>query len=201
MRQVLRYPVGQNYRQIMNDPFEWFVITDLRLNPIVMERGIKGKITPEVQKDAYYKLLSISKGKSIRVYILHTHPGHYRSALSDSDIKAAIISMTVNLESLGIIIVGNGVITDKEIVIMKLPQNKKQVSEMQENLPGAYDSLIYFNLKKVVDRKGGVDKYPDEVWNKHVDIAAKKALKTIAKNEKHVTVKTVRRTHREMRRR
>lgn len=127
---LLRFPTGRTFARILADDHEWVVLTDTRLNPLVTVRSdSKNSISLKDHNIAFYQLRTkIPDGKHIRIYDLHTHPDQNMSVISPRDLQTAIIDQIQ--PSNDVEVVGHGVITKDEILIIKLKgtiEQKKQL--------------------------------------------------------------------------
>lgn len=177
-RQILKFPVGRQFREILEDDHEWMVITDMRLNPIVYGRGTKTCIPYEVEISVFNELNHMyAGGEPVPIYHLHTHPftpgtrfDHYPTP---SDMLSNIRDLKYQMKNTGsnVFIVGHGVISKSGIFIVKIPQSEKRYKEVQQ----------LFGQKKFIKKvKEKVKKKLDvNTW-----VAVKKKASTMDKHER-----------------
>jgi hypothetical protein len=195
MRQVLRFPVGPQFRKILEDDHEWLVITDLHLRILKAKRGKIDVVPGYVEQEAFAELDFYRKtDRKIRVYDLHTHPGSFRPTPSSGDM-VGYIKDTINKSKIpvlkGFIIAGFGVITKNGIMIIKLPTNKTRLHNLDDDFGHDYRKESYEKYdKRVLDLNREVDDHTDDkITNRaHLD-----TFRKLAKNEKDIKFRTVQR--------
>jgi hypothetical protein len=212
--QVLRFPVGPQFRKILEDDHEWKVFTDLHLKVILMRRGRKTTIPHQLIVDAYRDLeRKVPEGKTIRIYDLHTHPSD-DNIPSPQDIDCFIGTKWwqnyAGLEN-GIYVVGNGVITKKGIFIVKMPDNEERLNELdKKRLDKRYEKDVKIHIKNKLGVKYWKEAHPKAeemgLTQEDKDVINQKAytasFKKILQEEPVIKTKMIRRTHRfNMRRR
>lgn len=208
MRQrVLKFPVGREFKKLLNDKNEWSIITDQKLKILVAKRGGYGTITKEVIEETALEFLRKDYPNHIKVYLLHTHPERTHPSPSDQDLVAFYATKLSNL-FMGINVAGYGVITEKGITIIKLGghplENMFRVHtikfefnhQLGRNLVKSYQNRNP-SLKNEVDEKKYND-YHDSLSSKerenYVGNAGVKAVKQLAsRSGGDIKVKSVRR--------
>ena len=214
-RQILRFPVGQQFRKILEDDHEWCIITDLRLNIKAAVRGGKLGYKGDVLNTAYNKIIKgLPKGKTINIYHLHTHPGTLTSIPSENDLNTFINTKGDRdfLKSLGIIERGYGIITPYNILIIKLPEHRGKLRNIRyaplnyrekaiENIRNKLNLQSTPETEKFLRTMQKLSKTDPEFdktgqFNQLYDNAHSKAFREIIKEEPDIRTQTVRRTHR-----
>jgi hypothetical protein len=157
-RQILRFPVGREFKKILEDDHEWYVITDMRLKPLVMERGEEHRVPSHIERKAYEtleeKLRKTNPGKSLSVYGLHTHPAYPSGAVlkvpSIEDMYVFIKDHYHN-KKMFVRIKGHGIITKREILIIKLPDTQLKLDELDKTDQTIHDKYLqnYYGYKVI----------------------------------------------------
>ena len=198
MSNLLRFPTGKSFARILEDDHEWEVLTDTQLRPIVMVRGDRrnGISNAEIKR-AYYQLAQkIPSGKQIRIYDLHSHPGASIASPSYMDIKTFVEERIINPYK--VTLVGHGVITKKEILIVKLHGTTEELKRLYWGGSGAFQQD---NPKLLSDdyRQRTLLKMVDANKNKRGGIEANssiKVLKEMANENPEIKIKRVPKLHR-----
>jgi hypothetical protein len=209
MRNVLRFPVGRQFKKILEDDHEWFIITDANLKPLVVKRSpyvsrVPGKMVGSMYIELYK---SLPQGKSIRVYDLHTHPGIGNSVPSEGDI-GPFIKHKKALSGAKIIVIGFGIITPYGISILKLPEDHDKLDHINSELKTEYPKQIKRYIKNRLGQKTwkGAVEHASENLNEPskenlVNQAYHRTFQNIINAEPNASVRTIRRhTRRRMRR-
>lgn len=190
-RDILRFPVGQEFKDMLNDYYEWLILTDLKLKPLITYSGGRGSISGLIVRNAYIALTRKAKGKTLYVYELHTHPDCKTPTPSTSDISCFVTEAddsqnkrrgtlksteeTTQYHHPNIIVMGRGVITKNGITIVKLPWKRKKLQEAGYTFDWEYagkskrleESGVYTEERNVQDQKHSklfrstVKKYPE----------------------------------------
>jgi hypothetical protein len=197
MRQVLRYPVGRQFRKMLEDDHEWVVITDLHLRILKAKRGEVDYVPGGVENQAFMELGFYRKTpQKMRVYDLHTHPGSFRPTPSSGDM-GGFIKDTLNKSKIPVlerfIIAGFGVITKTGIMIIKLPASKARLQNSDDTFRHDYREKAYGKYdKRVEDLNREIDDVTDDkITNRaHLD-----TFRKLAREEKDIKFRTVHRTH------
>jgi len=213
-RQTLRYPVGEQFRKILEDDHEWKVFTDLHLKVILARRGRKTSIPQQIILNAYRDLKwKVPEGKTLRIYDLHTHPTDTYIP-SSSDINNFIgIKLWQNYgkPDNGIYVMGHGVITKKGIFIVKMPDNEERLNELYtKQLDKHYNESVKKHIENKLGVRGweaanqkakGLGMSIDDA-NHMLEKAYTTSFKELLQKEPSIGTKIVPRTHRfNMRRR
>lgn len=206
-RQILRFPVGPQFRKILEDDHEWKVITDMHLRPLVMRRGDKHGISHKLITRAYEDLISmIPEGNSVRIYDLHSHIGGYEFFPSGQDLRSFIENMRYqNWKHNNIQILGQGVISKSGILIVKMPESEEQLQELTaKNIKTKYDKhAINFvknkfdakSLKQVNERANQLLLTPEDKERIN-NRAFQHAYTKLKEEEPNIRTQPVRKTHR-----
>jgi hypothetical protein len=206
-RQILRFPVGPQFREVLEDDHEWLILTDMRLRPLVMNRGHIDGISTTQRSKLYYDLSKQAWFKKhIRVYDLHTHPtwGDLdQLAPSQADMTNFTFERATQRfnKEYGISVAGSGVITKKGILIIKIAEQISKQAIENDDIKNEYSSRVKRelenqNIKSITD-------IGDDVEGAKVLVKAhKKAFKSLTTETSGISKKTIGRTHRfNMRRR
>lgn len=207
MRQILRIPTGKQFRKMVDDDHEWFIIADTRLKPIVTSRGKPDSIPQQIKERVYARLnKSLYKsGKTIRVYDLHTHPDRNIMIPSWVDIDANLYQQQFhNLNTTNIKVVGYGVVGKREIVILKLPQSNTRLEALYNNVSRKYEKATKQNVAKRLHVKSWDDavekveleKMDMKTQQRIMELEHKRALQQTVANSKEIKVKTLHRSRR-----
>jgi len=202
-RQILRFPVGQQFRKILEDDHEWIVLTNIQLQPLVMIRSDrKDGISEAVVKEAYWQLKQkITGGKQVRIYDLHTHPKR-GTIPSPVDIKKFLEEKILN--PFKVSLAGHGVITKKGIFIVKLHGTTENLKELYWKFPDEYreraltrlmDSVDSITPERVAAIKAGKIKRRKKTRDISSD-AHIRVFDQMQREEPDIRTQTVRRTHR-----
>lgn len=206
MRQVLRFPVGKEFKKILEDDHEWYVITNLRLKPIVLKRGKPDSIPQSTAQEAIDELKqkTFSKEYAIRVFLLHTHPRTRSNAPSDGDLRSFFRHKINNPYQLyGIIPAGFGIITKKGIFIIKLPENPQTLKLMEEPTQILYKTKRKDYYKNKLNKNTFFEAYEHAQQNMEKSErtaleaeAHEKTFKKVLKTMPELKTRMIRRTHR-----
>ena len=200
-RQVLRFPVGRQFEEIIWSDNEWLVLTDLHLHPLVVREGTKNGVSGALAIDAFRELKQkIPEGQSLRIYNLHSHPRN-QYVPSGTDLNTYIRHKIKPLP--GIIEVGHGIITPVGIYIIRLPGKEERLKTMENWLANRYGLETRRTLNKDFNQKSWKDTTKhvaesgmnrqefDEARSK----ARVKAFKKVLKLEPDIKTKMIRPTH------
>jgi hypothetical protein len=211
-RQILRFPVGRQFQKVLEDDYEWHIISDMRLNVLTLNRGGRGEIPYVVVDKAYKQLVKKTlPGSAIRIYDLHTHPeGSYLSTPdkynlmypSVSDVGVIIQEqLTRNFRNRNITLVGGGVITKRGIFIMRINEggDRKNHKEIEDKTMDHYSFKIQ-TARDEIDQR--MEKQPAVVkrsWIDDINSRHMKAHKTgyteFENDKKGLSHKVIRKTH------
>jgi hypothetical protein len=137
MRKYLKYPTNRKFLEYVNSQYEWFILTDLRLNPLVAIRGETGKIPPKVELNAYNQLHDkVPEGRVVEIYVMHTHPSSSRSVPSFADFGSLIEDKYFEQHHQRIKVKGYGIISHDNIFItdIKFRGSLNDLLELKEPL-------------------------------------------------------------------
>lgn len=203
-RDILRFPVGQQFRKILEDDHEWIILTDVHLKPIVMERSSKKESITRVEiEKAYYRLKEkIPEGKRVQIYDLHTHPRSGGMIPSSNDMKNFLAEKILN--PFKISLAGHGVITKDGIFIVKLHGTTEKLKELYWNFPDEYRERSLTRLMDTVDsitpeRVAAIQSGEIKRRKKTRDISSDahiRAFDQMQREHPEIKTKTVRRPHR-----
>jgi hypothetical protein len=204
-RQILRFPVGQQFQKILEDDHEWFVITDKRLKILVAKRGAESFITKNVSDDAFSELRTKMKdGQIIEVYTLHSHPyeegdGAYQRFPSVKDMDYFITNKYLGKKY--IVEVGQGIITKKGILLIKLPEYDHKIKDMVHRVSFSYMNNVRKQLNTKLNTNSddvlnvALSSLPEKQKSKLIINAHEKAFKKLIKEEPDIKTKRIGRTH------
>jgi hypothetical protein len=207
-RQILRFPVGPQFRRMLVDDHEWVVITDTRLKILAVSRGFEDMIPPQTEEETLTQLGVKNKpGEILEVYNLHTHPyvnpTRYDHIPSINDVDCFIQDIRYKkyqrYTRYGIMIAGHGVISKHGILIIKIPDSEKRLQELRESFGRRYLKQTKTNVKNALGvtrwdlavKKSKTTMSSDEIR----ELNAKshyKAFKSLVKEEPDIKTKTVR---------
>jgi hypothetical protein len=202
-RQILRFPVGQQFKKILEDDHEWIVITDVHLKPLVMERAEKTHIPHNLERKVLDNLSnSVPEGKLLKIYNFHTHPRNKRVAPSEEDWNSFIYSKKHPFIGKKLVEVGYGVIGRTDIVLIKLPKDQDKLTDLAWDLGRRYVEEQHEYVQKKLKVKSWheaaqVAENIDLPTQKRImEEAYKRSLLITAKNEPEVRIKTIRKPSR-----
>jgi hypothetical protein len=199
-RQVLRYPVGREFRKILDDDVEYCVITSTQLKPLIVKPGERGMVSRAVELNAYMELeRRIPPGKIVPVYNLHTHPigGHPVPSIGDmhsffNEKRGKYVS-----EWHGRIrVVGHGVITKKGIIIVKISQDPEKRSKAEYRATAGYETDVDLDMKRKTGDYAAYRSMDDVSRNKLLTDVHKRAFRKVVSEEPAIKTRIIRRTHR-----
>jgi len=205
-RQILRFPVGQQFRKILEDDHEWFILTDMHLKVLAANRGGMNGISLTVINKTYKDLIEKTPPHILRIFSLHTHPysmddGKTDKMPSQLDMNFFIRNKLFNLFG-GVIEMGAGVITKEGIFIVKFPENKNKLMQLDGKIQDKYREGVRKHLKNELgcviteSAEHQLKTLPQNEQNKLLLKTHSKAFRELVKEEPDIRIQTVRRTHR-----
>jgi hypothetical protein len=205
-RNLLKFPADPRYRQILKDNHEWVVITDTKLRILAMTRGERGSINIGQLEEAYSQLNPESrKGLPRRVYYLHSHTEGDTSHPSVPDIRGWVyIKKRLLFAGIkGFIEAGYGVIGKDGITLVKLPESKLRLLDIETRVKDKYHEKVGRLLHDKTGAETVSDAYDklDYVYTqKRIKILNEthaRAFQSLRKEEpESLRVRSVRRVHR-----
>jgi hypothetical protein len=203
MRQVLRLPVGPQFKKILEDDHEWLVITDMRLKPIIVKRGEEDCIYRSTVFKAYDELEQKIRGgrNAVRVLVLHSHPHTQSNSPTGGDLDSFFKQKT-GFAVKSIIISGFGIITRKGIFIIKLPENLEKLGELGNTVPDKYTDKKRDYMRASLKKDTYFEAYEhaqsmEESDRDKIEIKSQEnAFKGIKKETPQLKTRMVRKTHR-----
>lgn len=196
-RRILRFPVGRQFREIVNDTHEWYVVTDARLRILVARRCGIDDISSRDIMEAFDELHHRFPEGGMRIYTLHSHPEGDTYVPSPTDMNTYILDKLDYLNrrpKFGFSEIGQGVISKHGIYIVKLPEKINKMNKIKKKMiPDriiTHSRDIYYR-----DTKWG-SKHASKEFIKEKVSAVNKGFKKVLREEPDIRTKMVPRTHR-----